>query len=80
LPFYIKHTFTLVQYQDEMDFGILQEPYRAIPDLTGFAEAWNKDKEALAIVETYNYPQVQKLNLPMKEIFHDQQYVVVMKP
>ena len=80
LPFYIKHTFTLVQYQDEMDFGIQQEPYRAIPELAGFAEAWKKDKEALAIVETYNYPRVQQLNLPMKEIFHDQQYVVVMKP
>jgi 4-amino-4-deoxy-L-arabinose transferase-like glycosyltransferase len=80
LPFYIKHTFTLVQYQDEMDFGIKQEPQRAIPDLAGFAAAWKKDKEALAIVETYNYPRVQELNLPMKEIFHDQQYVVVMKP
>jgi hypothetical protein len=80
LPFYIKHTFTLVQYQDEMDFGIKQEPERAIADLAGFAERWKADKEALAIVETCNYPQVQKLNLPMQEIFHDQQYVVVKKP
>jgi 4-amino-4-deoxy-L-arabinose transferase-like glycosyltransferase len=80
LPFYIKHTFILVEYQDEMDFGIQQEPERAIPELAGFAEAWKKDKQALAIVETYNYPRVQQLNLPMKEIFHDQQYVVVMKP
>jgi 4-amino-4-deoxy-L-arabinose transferase-like glycosyltransferase len=80
LPFYIKHTFTLVQYQDEMDFGIRQEPQRAIPDLAGFAEAWTKDKQALAIVETHNYAQVQQLNLPMQEIFHDEQYVVVKKP
>jgi 4-amino-4-deoxy-L-arabinose transferase-like glycosyltransferase len=79
LPFYIKHTFILVKYQDEMDFGILQEPERAIPELEGFADAWKKDKQALAIVETYNYPRVQELNLPMTEIFHDQQYVVVMK-
>jgi hypothetical protein len=62
-----------------MDFGILQEPERAIPELEGFAEAWKKDKQALAIVETYNYPRVQELNLPMTEIYHDQQYVVVMK-
>jgi 4-amino-4-deoxy-L-arabinose transferase-like glycosyltransferase len=80
LPFYIKHTFVLVEYQDEMDFGILQEPYRAIPDLAGFAEAWKKDKQALAIVETNNYPRVQELKLPMTEIFHDRQYVVVTKP
>lgn len=80
LPFYIKHTFTLVQYQDEMDFGIKQEPEKWISDLPGFAAAWKKDKEALAIVQTYFYPEVQKLGLPMQEIFHDQQYVVVIKP
>jgi 4-amino-4-deoxy-L-arabinose transferase-like glycosyltransferase len=80
LPFYIKRTFTLVQYQDEMDFGIKQEPEKWIPDLAGFAERWKNDKEALAIVETRNYPQVQQFKLPMKEIFHDEQYVVVMKP
>ncbi len=80
LPFYIKHTFTLVQYQDEMDFGIKQEPEKWIPDLAGFAQRWGKDKEALAIIETRYYPQVQQLNIPLKEIFHDQQYVVFMKP
>ena len=80
LPFYLKRTFTLVQYQDEMDFGIQQEPQRWIPELAGFAEAWKKDKEALAIVETHNYPLVQQLNLQAREIFHDEQYVVLMKP
>ncbi|HLP98979.1 MAG TPA: glycosyltransferase family 39 protein [Sideroxyarcus sp.] len=80
LPFYIKHTFTLVQYQDEMDFGIQQEPEKWIPDLAGFAERWNKDKEALAIVQTHQYPEVEALHLPMKEIFRDEHFVVVMKP
>jgi 4-amino-4-deoxy-L-arabinose transferase-like glycosyltransferase len=80
LPFYIKRTFTLVQYQDEMDFGIQQEPEKWIPDLAGFAERWNKDREALAIVQLYNYPQLEKLKLPMKEIFRDEHFVVVMKP
>jgi 4-amino-4-deoxy-L-arabinose transferase-like glycosyltransferase len=80
LPFYIKRTFTLVQYQDEMDFGIKQEPEKWVPDLATFAERWKNDKEALAIVETRHYPKVQQFKLPMTEIFHDQQYVVVMKP
>ncbi|MBI5890387.1 MAG: glycosyltransferase family 39 protein [Nitrosomonadales bacterium] len=80
LPFYIKRTFTLVQYQDEMDFGIRQEPEKWIPDLAGFAERWNKDKEALAIVQTHQYSEVEALHLPMKEIFRDEHFVVVMKP
>jgi 4-amino-4-deoxy-L-arabinose transferase-like glycosyltransferase len=80
LPFYIKRTFTLVQYQDEMDFGIKQEPEKWIPDLAGFAERWNKDKEALAIVQTHQYAEVEALHLPMREIFRDEHFVVVMKP
>ncbi len=40
LPFYLKHTFTLVQYQDEMAFGIMQEPWRYIPDYASFAKVW----------------------------------------
>ena len=80
LPFYIKRTFTLVQYQDEMDFGIQQEPEKWIPDLAGFAERWNKDKEALAIVQMHRYPEVEALHLPMQEIFRDEHFVVVKKP
>lgn len=80
LPFYIKRTFTLVQYQDEMDFGIQQEPGKWIPDLAGFAERWNKDKEALAIVQTHRFPEVEALHLPMQEIFRDEHFVVVKKP
>lgn len=79
LPFYIKRTFTLVQYQDEMDFGIQQEPEKWIPNLAGFAERWNKDKEALAIVQTHRYPEVEALHLPMQEIFRDEHFVVVKK-
>ena len=80
LPFYIKRTFTLVQYQDEMDFGIQQEPEKWIPDLAGFAERWKNDKEALAIVQTHQYAEVEALHLPMQEIFRDEHFVVVRKP
>ncbi|MEK7810590.1 MAG: glycosyltransferase family 39 protein, partial [Pseudomonadota bacterium] len=48
LPFYIKHTLLLVNYQDEMAFGIRQEPQRWIPDMAAFVAAWNGQKEALA--------------------------------
>jgi 4-amino-4-deoxy-L-arabinose transferase-like glycosyltransferase len=80
LPFYIKRTFTLVQYQDEMDFGIQQEPEKWIPTLAGFAERWNKDKEALAIAEAHRFHEVEALHLPMQEIFRDEHFVVVKKP
>jgi len=37
LPFYLKRTLTLVKFQDEMAFGIMQEPQRWIPDYASFA-------------------------------------------
>ena len=80
LPFYLKRTFTLVQYQDEMNFGIAQEPERWIPTLVEFAKVWAAQPEALAIMETYTYPQLQQLGVPMKIIFQDRQHIVVKKP
>lgn len=80
LPFYIKHTFTLVQYQDEMAYGIKQEPQRYIPTLDEFAKAWNAQAKALAIMPAYAYPQVQRLGIPMQIIFEDTQHIVVKKP
>jgi 4-amino-4-deoxy-L-arabinose transferase-like glycosyltransferase len=80
LPFYLKRTFTLVQYQDEMGFGIKQEPQRWVPTVEEFAPVWAAQPEALAIMPVYVYPQLQKLGLNMKIIFEDTQHIVVKKP
>jgi 4-amino-4-deoxy-L-arabinose transferase-like glycosyltransferase len=80
LPFYLKRTFTLVQYQDEMGFGIKQEPQRWVPTLSDFVKVWAAQPEALAIMPVYVYPQLQQLGLKMKIIFADTQHIVVKKP
>ncbi len=86
LPFYLQRTFTLVQFQDEMDFGIKQEPERWIPTLDAFLPVWEQQAEALAIMPLYAYPQLQQMaesvsgkKLAMKIIFQDGQYIVVKK-
>ena len=88
LPFYLKRTFTLVQYQDEMAYGIQQEPQRWIPTVEEFAKVWAAQPEALAIMPVYAYAQLQQLaastgsgqGLKMKIIFEDTQHIVVKKP
>jgi 4-amino-4-deoxy-L-arabinose transferase-like glycosyltransferase len=80
LPFYLKRTFTLVQYQDEMAYGIQQEPQRYIPTLAEFAKAWNAQPQALAIMPVYAWTQVQQLGIPLQVIFEDTQHIVVKKP
>jgi 4-amino-4-deoxy-L-arabinose transferase-like glycosyltransferase len=80
LPFYLKRTFTLVDYQNEMAFGIMQEPHRWIPDIASFAKIWDKQPAALAIMPVQLYPQLTKQGLAMKIIFEDTQHIVVVKP
>ncbi len=80
LPFYLNRTFTLVQYRDEMGFGIDQEPQRWVPTLSDFAPIWAAQPEALAIMPVHVYPLLQQLGLSMQIIFADTQHIVVKKP
>ena len=80
LPFYLQRTFTLVAYQDEMGFGILQEPQRWIPDLASFAKVWQAQPEALAFMPANIYPQLKQLDMAMNIVYQDSQYIVVHKP
>src|SRR5512146_26328 len=77
LPFYLKRTFTLVDFQDEMDFGIKMEPERWIPNVGELAKRWAADVEAYAIVPTALFNNLQQQGMAMKEIYRDEQYVVV---
>ncbi|MDO8263149.1 MAG: glycosyltransferase family 39 protein [Gallionella sp.] len=80
LPFYLKRTFTLVQYQDEMGFGIMQEPHLAVPDIASFAKVWQAQAEALAIMPLDVYPLLKQQGMEMKIIYEDTQHIVVSKP
>ena len=80
LPFYLKRTFTLVQYQDEMAFGIMQEPQRYIPDYAAFAKVWQGQQAALAIMPVSTYEKLKQMDFAMKMIYQDPQYIVVSKP
>lgn len=79
LPFYIKRTVTLVAYQDEMAFGIAQEPEKWIPDIKSFETLWRKQPYALAIMSPQLYAQLEN-QLPMQLIAQDTRRVVVKTP
>jgi 4-amino-4-deoxy-L-arabinose transferase-like glycosyltransferase len=79
LPFYVKHTVRLVNFQDELAFGIMQEPNRYLPDVTDFIREWGKENDALAIMPTALYEQLQGAGITMRKIYADAQYTVVSK-
>lgn len=80
LPFYIKRTVTLVAHQDEMEFGLRQEPDKWLPTIAEFEQAWRNEPHALAIMTPDTYRQLQQKGLPMLEIARDTRRVVVKTP
>jgi 4-amino-4-deoxy-L-arabinose transferase-like glycosyltransferase len=80
LPFYIKRTVTLVDHQDEMAFGIQQEPDKWIPTIESFKRIWRQQPYALAIMTPDTYRRLRAEGLPMKEIAHDTRRTIVTTP
>jgi hypothetical protein len=77
LPFYIKRTVTLVAFQDEMRYGLEQEPGLWLPDIATFVRRWREDEDALAIMTPEMFQQLRQSGLPMREIARDTRRVVV---
>ena len=77
LPFYIKRTVTLVDYQDEMAYGLTQEPLLWVPDLATFEHRWRDDAYALAVMGPEMYEQLRDARLPMQLIARDTERVFV---
>jgi 4-amino-4-deoxy-L-arabinose transferase-like glycosyltransferase len=80
LAFYIKRPLTLVEFSDEMAYGLQQEPDLWLPDLPSFVSAWNSHSRALAIMEPATYAKLESSGLPMQIIGRDIRRIVVRKP
>ncbi len=80
LPFYLNRTLTLVAYKDEMEFGITQEPQKALESVAEFEQAWRSQPEALAVTSPQIYRYLVTDGLPMRIVAQDNQYIVIGKP
>jgi 4-amino-4-deoxy-L-arabinose transferase-like glycosyltransferase len=79
LPFYIKRTVTLVDYRDEFDFGLRQQPELQIATLQEFLARWKNDRKALAIMGPDVYQSLAQQGLPMRVLSSDARWVVVSR-
>jgi 4-amino-4-deoxy-L-arabinose transferase-like glycosyltransferase len=80
LPFYIRRTVTLVDYADELEFGLTQEPQLEIPTIEEFEARWRNDRKALAIMGPDTYGTLTGRGLPMRRLYEDARRVIVSKP
>jgi len=72
LPFYLRRTLTLVNYEGELHFGLVLArehgrlgPARYIPTLRAFRPIWDHDRQAVMILKPFLYRKLKKQGWPM---------------
>ncbi|MFZ6756365.1 glycosyltransferase family 39 protein [Undibacterium sp. Ji50W] len=81
LPFYLQRTTILVEFPDEMEFGLKQEKQLWIPKREDFIQQWqshqDKGEPAVAILRTDIYEELRSTSFPMRVIGQDPRRVIV---
>jgi len=80
LDFYIGRTVTLVQFRDELDFGLKQEPQLAIDTVGEWMRIWPQQKYALALLDKEMYTRLAAANFPMQLVANDARRYVIKTP
>jgi 4-amino-4-deoxy-L-arabinose transferase-like glycosyltransferase len=81
LPWTLKRTVTMVEHRDELDKEIGWDPDKFIPDLAGFARAWQAAPQAWAFVRPRELEELRsKFGLEMEELARGPTYAIVKKP
>jgi 4-amino-4-deoxy-L-arabinose transferase-like glycosyltransferase len=80
VPFYLGKTMIMVEFPDELEFGVNQEPDLWAPTLEAFIARWREDQSAYAIMVPEVFIELQRLNLPMQEVGRDSRRVIVKHP
>jgi 4-amino-4-deoxy-L-arabinose transferase-like glycosyltransferase len=80
VPFYLKRTLQLYDYEDEFETGQKAEPRFAKRELYEFPAEWQRPGDALAIMQPRVYEQLKKQGLPMAVLHADPKRVLVRKP
>lgn len=80
LPFYLNRTLVLVEYQDEMAFGIQQEPDKWVPTLAEFKRRWLADRSAYAFTSPGYFEKIKALGIPYEIAYRDPERIIIRKP
>jgi hypothetical protein len=78
LPFYLRRTMINVgETNDELDFGLTQEPQLGVKDIDAFIPLWNDGHKAIAIMRPQDYAELQRRGVAMRVVTQDPRRVVV---
>ena len=79
LPFYLKRTMTLVDFYDELQLGLEQEPEKGIAQVSEFVRTWHALDSAYATMNPEEFKALNATGLPMRELGRDTRRVIVSR-
>jgi hypothetical protein len=79
LPFYWRHTFKLVAYRGELDFGLRRDPNAEISSVAEFVDEWRRLPDGYAVMEKSMFDNLEGEGVPMREIARDVRRVLVAR-
>ena len=71
LPFYWQHTFKLVAYRGELDFGLRRDPEAEIASVAEFVDEWRRLPEGFAVMEKSMFDDLVGKDVPMRAVARD---------
>jgi len=81
LTFYLQRPVILVDYRDEFDFGLQQQPNLAISSLPAFMAQWRRETAAgekvMAIVHNGIIADLMRQGLPMRVVAADERRTII---
>jgi len=81
LTFYLQRPVVLVEYRDEFDFGLKQQPDLAIPKISDFVSEWRRKaavgSPALAIVRNDIAAALRRQGVPFRLVATDERRTVL---
>jgi 4-amino-4-deoxy-L-arabinose transferase-like glycosyltransferase len=79
LVFYLQRPVVLVDYRDEFDLGLTQDPRRGIATLRQFADVWQPLNEGFAVLPPISRDRLSALGVPMREFARFPDRVIVSR-
>lgn len=80
LPFYMGRTVTLVEFEDEMAFGLRQEPALAIGSLGEWQARWTGASCAYGFAEPELFETLRDAGVPLRVLARDTRRVIFARP
>jgi 4-amino-4-deoxy-L-arabinose transferase-like glycosyltransferase len=71
LPFYWQHTFKLVAFRGELDFGLRRDPEAEIPSIAEFVDEWRRLPVGYAVMEKSMFDDLEGKGVPMRAVAQD---------